>query len=145
MNAASCLTTSLQPRSSEKLAFSLAWINRPFRLDEDMHATTSWVLHLVSPSILPVRDSDKTLLHILIRFFTAVSNGTVTLRYVSSLYAQNAMTHGTNRERDTTDQLIGKIDEVIAIVADLVDGAHDWDAACHKLQKYSGVQAVETS
>jgi len=58
--------------------------------------------------------------------FATVSNGTVTIR-----------------ERDTTDQRIGKIDEVIDVVIELVGGSLDWDGACERLPAYSGVQAVE--
>ena len=47
------------------------------------------------------------------------------------------------RERDTTGQLIGDIDEVIAIVTQLVDGSMDWAEACKRLPVYDGVQAVE--
>lgn len=46
------------------------------------------------------------------------------------------------RERDTTDQLIGPIDEVVEVVKDLVDGTLDWTSACSKLPKYTGVQDV---
>ncbi|KAH8103331.1 glycyl-tRNA synthetase [Cristinia sonorae] len=49
----------------------------------------------------------------------------------------------TLRERDTTGQLIGPIDEVIAVVTDLVQGNIDWAEACKKLPAYDGVQAVE--
>jgi glycyl-tRNA synthetase len=48
----------------------------------------------------------------------------------------------SSRERDTTDQRIGSIDEVIATVTDLVFGAIDWDEACQRLPAYDGVQAV---
>ncbi|KAG8835668.1 Glycine--tRNA ligase 1, mitochondrial [Serendipita sp. 399] len=58
--------------------------------------------------------------------FASVANGTITLR-----------------ERDTTDQRIGKVDEVVAVVADLVEGTITWEDACAKLPAYSGVQAVE--
>ncbi|KAI6029454.1 hypothetical protein BKA83DRAFT_14677 [Pisolithus microcarpus] len=49
----------------------------------------------------------------------------------------------TLRERDTTDQLIGSIDDVIAVVTDLVQGTLTWEDACTRLQVYDGVQAVE--
>jgi glycyl-tRNA synthetase len=58
-------------------------------------------------------------------YIQAVANGTITLR-----------------ERDTTDQLIGKIDEVIAVVSQLVSGQIDWQEAATMLEKYSGVQEV---
>ncbi|KAF5339584.1 hypothetical protein D9611_011412 [Ephemerocybe angulata] len=48
----------------------------------------------------------------------------------------------TLRERDTTDQRIGSIDEVIATVTELVDGTIDWEEACQRLPAYDGVQAV---
>jgi glycyl-tRNA synthetase len=41
------------------------------------------------------------------------------------------------------DQRIGKIDEVIATVTDLVNGTIEWSEACDRLPKYDGVQAVE--
>ena len=47
------------------------------------------------------------------------------------------------RERDTTGQLIGDIDEVIAIIIELVNGGIDWAEACNRLPAYDGVQAVE--
>ncbi|KAL1674336.1 hypothetical protein EV122DRAFT_269533 [Schizophyllum commune] len=49
----------------------------------------------------------------------------------------------TLRERDTMDQRIGPIDEVIATVADLVHHRIDWEGACARLPAYDGVQAVE--
>lgn len=47
------------------------------------------------------------------------------------------------RERDTMDQRIGKVDEVVSVVVDLLEGACNWDAACERIPAYSGVQAVE--
>jgi glycyl-tRNA synthetase len=47
------------------------------------------------------------------------------------------------RERDTTDQRIGSMDEVIATVTDLVFGNIDWEEACVRLPAYDGVQAVD--
>ena len=35
------------------------------------------------------------------------------------------------------------VDEVIAIVTQLVDGTIDWPEACQRLPAYDGVQAVE--
>ncbi|QRW27565.1 glycyl-tRNA synthetase [Rhizoctonia solani] len=58
--------------------------------------------------------------------FASVSKNTVTLR-----------------ERNTTDQRIGSVDEVISVVADLVAGNIDWAQACTKLPAYDGVQAVD--
>ncbi|KAG6811350.1 hypothetical protein H0H92_007857 [Tricholoma furcatifolium] len=49
----------------------------------------------------------------------------------------------TLRERDTTDQRIGSIDEVIAVVTELVEGTITWPQACERLPAYDGVQAVE--
>ncbi|KAJ6555155.1 hypothetical protein DFH09DRAFT_1248463 [Mycena vulgaris] len=49
----------------------------------------------------------------------------------------------TLRERDTTDQRIGGIDEVIAVVTELVLGGMDWAEACRRLPAYDGVQAVD--
>jgi len=58
--------------------------------------------------------------------FASLQNGTMTLR-----------------ERDTTAQRIGPIDEVIDVVRALVDGTLDWAGACERLPAYDGVQAVE--
>ncbi|KAJ9094413.1 hypothetical protein QFC21_005952 [Naganishia friedmannii] len=58
--------------------------------------------------------------------FASVANGTLTLR-----------------ERDTTDQLIGKIEDVIAVTVALCNGQMEWSDACEKLEKYSGTQEVE--
>jgi glycyl-tRNA synthetase len=58
--------------------------------------------------------------------FATLQNGTITLR-----------------ERDTTSQLIGKIDDVIAVVDELVKGTLTWEGAGEKLEAYSGVQDVE--
>jgi glycyl-tRNA synthetase len=49
----------------------------------------------------------------------------------------------TLRERDTTDQLIGSIDDVITVLTELVQGTIDWPAACKRLPAYDGVQAVD--
>jgi glycyl-tRNA synthetase len=49
----------------------------------------------------------------------------------------------TLRERDTTEQLIGPIDDVIATVTELVVGTIDWFEACRRLEAYDGVQAVD--
>lgn len=48
-----------------------------------------------------------------------------------------------HRERDTTGQLIGPIDEVIGVVTGLVQGSIDWAEACKMLPAYDGVQAVD--
>lgn len=49
----------------------------------------------------------------------------------------------TLRERDTTDQLIGSIDDVISVIMGLVHGALTWEDACTRLKAYGGVQAIE--
>ncbi|KAF5391113.1 hypothetical protein D9757_003066 [Collybiopsis confluens] len=49
----------------------------------------------------------------------------------------------TLRERDTMDQRIGPIDDVIATVTDLVEGSIDWAEACRRLPVYDGVQAID--
>jgi hypothetical protein len=46
------------------------------------------------------------------------------------------------RERDTMDQRIGAMDEVIATVTELVQGTITWAHACQRLPPYDGVQAV---
>jgi glycyl-tRNA synthetase len=48
-----------------------------------------------------------------------------------------------DRERDTTGQLIGPIDDVVQTVIELVEGTLDWAGACARLPAYDGVQAVE--
>ena len=47
------------------------------------------------------------------------------------------------RERDSMDQRIGSIDDVIGTVTELVDGEIDWAAACQRLAAYDGVQAID--
>ncbi|XP_006455985.1 hypothetical protein AGABI2DRAFT_195260 [Agaricus bisporus var. bisporus H97] len=49
----------------------------------------------------------------------------------------------TLRERDTMDQRIGSMDDVIAAVTELVDGTIDWAEACQRLPAYDGVQAID--
>jgi glycyl-tRNA synthetase len=46
-------------------------------------------------------------------------------------------------ERDTTNQLIGPIDDVIGVVTALVQGSMNWVEACQRLAVYDGVQAVD--
>ena len=53
------------------------------------------------------------------------------------------LTLNFDRERDTTDQLIGPIDDVVAIATELVEGTIDWPEACKRLPAYDGVQGVE--
>ena len=55
----------------------------------------------------------------------------------------NSYISSSFRERDTTDQLIGSIDEVIAVVIELVQGTIDWDEALKRLPRYDGVQAID--
>jgi len=47
------------------------------------------------------------------------------------------------RERDTTAQLIGAVEDVIAVVGSLVKGDITWEDAWGKLKEYDGVQAVD--
>ncbi|OXH30284.1 glycine-tRNA ligase [Cryptococcus neoformans] len=58
--------------------------------------------------------------------FATIQNGTMTLR-----------------ERDSTSQLIGPIEDVISVVDQLVKGVLDWEGASQKLEVYSGVQDVD--
>jgi hypothetical protein len=51
--------------------------------------------------------------------------------------------HAKPRERDTTGQLIGDIDQVISVLIDLVNGTTDWADACRLLPAYDGIQAVD--
>ena len=55
--------------------------------------------------------------------FATLRNGTMTLR-----------------ERDCTAQLIGKVDDVIAVIKELIDGSITWKDAEKKLEKFSGEQ-----
>lgn len=57
--------------------------------------------------------------------FATLKNGTLTLR-----------------ERDTTEQRIGKIDDVIQVISDLKNGKINWTQACEVLPVYSGEQEV---
>ena len=59
------------------------------------------------------------------------------------MFARSSNSHFDPRERDTTGQLIGKIDEVISVVTDLVQGTITWTDACEILPAYDGVQAVD--
>jgi glycyl-tRNA synthetase len=51
--------------------------------------------------------------------------------------------HRKLRERDTTGQLIGDIDEVIAVLIELVNGTIGWAGACKVLPAYDGIQAID--
>jgi glycyl-tRNA synthetase len=75
---------------------------------------------------------------------SAVQNRTMTLRCVffALLFKERRVLNVFFRERDTTDQLIGAIDDVVHIVVALVEGEMDWAEACRRLPKYDGVQAV---
>lgn len=57
--------------------------------------------------------------------FASLSKGTMTLR-----------------ERDTTTQRIGSIDQVIEVIRRLCDASLTWDGACQILPEYSGQQDV---
>lgn len=48
----------------------------------------------------------------------------------------------TLRDRDTTTQLIGKVDEVIDVVRQLCAYQITWDDATKLLEAYTGEQAV---
>ncbi|WFD30474.1 glycine--tRNA ligase [Malassezia sp. CBS 17886] len=58
--------------------------------------------------------------------FASLSKGTITLR-----------------ERDTTAQRIGTVDEVVDVVRRLCDGSLAWNGACQVLPAYTGTQDVE--
>jgi len=58
--------------------------------------------------------------------FASVSKGTITLR-----------------ERDTTSQRIGSIDEVLDVITNLCHGRLDWHGACQILPAYTGTQDVD--
>ncbi|WFD03434.1 glycine--tRNA ligase [Malassezia obtusa] len=58
--------------------------------------------------------------------FASVAKGTITLR-----------------ERDTTAQRIGSVDQVIDVVQKLCTGRLDWTGACQTLPAYTGTQDVE--
>ncbi|KAF8511031.1 glycine-tRNA ligase [Gautieria morchelliformis] len=49
----------------------------------------------------------------------------------------------TLRERDTTSQLIGSVDDVLRVVCTLVRGDITWEDASAQLSIYEGVQAIE--
>ncbi|KAM0755670.1 putative glycine--tRNA ligase GRS1 [Meredithblackwellia eburnea MCA 4105] len=57
--------------------------------------------------------------------FASIKNGTMTLR-----------------ERDTMFQVIGKFDEVIALVQDLCSGAITWEEGMKRLPRYDGDQDI---
>lgn len=58
--------------------------------------------------------------------FASLSKGTMTLR-----------------ERDSTAQRIGAIDEVIEVIKLLCEGQITWDGACQRLPAYSGEQSLD--
>lgn len=66
----------------------------------------------------------------------------MTLRYMC-LASCKMLSNLDNRERDTMDQRIGSIDDVIATVTELVFGNIDWAEACTRLPAYDGVQAID--
>ena len=49
----------------------------------------------------------------------------------------------TLRERDSTAQRIGQVDEVISVIKELCDGSLSWDGACQRLPAYSGEQSLD--
>jgi len=49
----------------------------------------------------------------------------------------------TLRERDTTTQLIGSIEEVTQVITQLVHNNMPWEEACKQLKAYDGVQDVD--
>jgi len=49
----------------------------------------------------------------------------------------------TLRERDTTSQFIGSIDDVIQVITQLVHSNLSWEEACKQLKPYDGVQDVD--
>lgn len=53
------------------------------------------------------------------------------------------LTRAYCRERDTTMQLIGSVDDVITTVTELVNDTIRWPEATERLSVYDGVQAVE--
>ncbi|UZJ52334.1 hypothetical protein CBS101457_001654 [Exobasidium rhododendri] len=58
--------------------------------------------------------------------FASLSKGTMTLR-----------------ERDSTTQRIGQIDEVISVIKELCDESLSWEGACERLPAYSGEQSLD--
>jgi glycyl-tRNA synthetase len=47
------------------------------------------------------------------------------------------------RERDSMDQRIGPIEEVLETVTALIKGNIDWAEACRRLPAYDNVQAID--
>lgn len=86
----------------------------------------SWAQPSSSPLTSPVSRSAPNHLGWHSKLIPAIKNGTVTLR-----------------ERDSTSQKIGKVDEVIAVVDELVKGTLTWEQIGSRLEEYSGVQDVE--
>jgi len=79
--------------------------------------------------------------------FASIKNNTVTIRCAGSCfrvcYWKASKPFGSEifcRERDTTKQLIGTVDEVIQLVSDLCTGKLTWQDATQKLPEYSGQQ-----
>ncbi|KAJ7595690.1 hypothetical protein C8J56DRAFT_1001720 [Mycena floridula] len=68
----------------------------------------------------------------------------VTIDFACKLFRRTVQNKTiTLRERDTMDQRIASIDEVVATVTELVEGTIDWTEACRRLPAYDGVQAIE--
>jgi hypothetical protein len=81
---------------------------------------------------------------ILLPLNIAIQNRTMTLRYVFGKRVLNQRDADNDiSERDTMDQRIGPIDEVIAVLTELVDGTVEWEEACRRLPAYDGVQALD--
>ena len=100
------------------------------RLVRNMRGTMSLVHHLAVRLILPVCPTYSTFVNDLV---TRADDAVIALKNETM----------TLRERDTTAQLIGSVDEVIAVVDELVKGTLDWQGATSRLESYSGVQDVE--
>lgn len=103
------------------------WTTVVRRLARSTLETTSWVLPSAARSTLLVScllDGQNHLIHTYP--VLAIKNGTITLR-----------------ERDSTAQLIGSIEDVIETVEHLVKGTINWQDASSKLEEYNGVQDVE--
>lgn len=49
----------------------------------------------------------------------------------------------TLRERDSTSQRIGAINDVVDVIKELCEGTLTWDGACARLPEYSGEQSLD--
>ncbi|MCO5588415.1 hypothetical protein L7F22_042371 [Adiantum nelumboides] len=81
--------------------------------------------------------------------FASLSKGTVSshLLFPSCDVADAELTLSlaqmTLRERDSTSQRIGSVDEVIAVIKEMCDGTISWEGACERLPAYSGEQSLD--